>query len=194
MTTETAAALVEARIRESAATIEALLDPSRLAAIAEGARLMADAVSAGGKVLLFGNGGSAADATHIAAELVGRFLVERRALPALSLSDNASAVTAIGNDYGYERIFARQVEALGAPGDVAVGISTSGRSANVLEGLAAARARGLATIGLGGAEPGPLAGAADVCIAVPSTATPRIQEAHALVGHLLCELVERAIA
>ena len=193
MTTDTAAALLAARIRESAATIEALLDPECLESITAAAALVSDALRGGGKVLLFGNGGSAADATHLAAELVGRFLIERRALPALSLSDNASAVTAIANDYGYERVFARQVEALGASGDVAVGISTSGASANVVEGLGAARALGLATVALTGSG-GRLLDVADVCIAVPSDGTPRIQEAHTLVGHLLCELVERDLA
>jgi D-sedoheptulose 7-phosphate isomerase len=193
MTTETAASLVEARIRESAATIEGLLDPACMTAIATAAGLISGALRGGGKVLLFGNGGSAADASHLAAELVGRFLADRRALPALSLSDNASAVTAIGNDYGYARVFARQVEALGVSGDVAVGISTSGSSANVLEALGAARGLGLATVGLGGAG-GALRDAVDVCIAVPSDATPRIQEAHTLIGHVLCELVERDFA
>jgi D-sedoheptulose 7-phosphate isomerase len=193
MTTEAAASLVEARIRESAATIEALLDPACTAAITAAAELVSGTLRAGGKVLLFGNGGSAADATHIAAELVGRFLVDRSALPALSLSDNASAVTAIANDYGYTRVFARQIEAFAVAGDVAFGISTSGTSANVVEALATARRLGLRTIGLSGAG-GALKGAADVCIAVPSDATPRIQEAHTLVGHVLCELVERDFA
>jgi D-sedoheptulose 7-phosphate isomerase len=192
MTTDTAAALVEMRVRESAATIEALLDPACLTAITAAAGVISDALRGGGKVLLFGNGGSAADATHIAAELVGRFLVDRRALPALSLSDNASAVTAIGNDYGYGRVFARQVEALAAPGDVAFGISTSGRSENVIEALRAARRLGVATVGLTGARGG-LGDVVDICIAVPSDATPRIQEAHTLVGHVLCELVERDV-
>jgi D-sedoheptulose 7-phosphate isomerase len=193
MTTETAAALLATRIRESAATIERLLDPACLESIEAAAASMSDALRRGGKVLLFGNGGSSADATHLAAELVGRFLIERRALPALSLSDNTSAVTAVANDYGYERVFARQVEALGAAGDVAVGISTSGASANVAEGLRVARARGLATIALTGAG-GRLRDIADVCVAVPSDETPRIQEAHTLIGHLLCELVERDLA
>jgi D-sedoheptulose 7-phosphate isomerase len=191
MTTDTATALAQERIRESAATIERLLEPACLATVTAAAELLSRTVRGGGKVLLFGNGGSAADATHIAAEFVGRFLTDRRALPALSLSDNASAVTAIGNDYGYERVFARQVEAHGAEGDVAFGISTSGTSANVLAGLAAARERGLATIALTGASAGPARAHADVCIEVPSTATPRIQEAHTLVAHILCELVER---
>jgi D-sedoheptulose 7-phosphate isomerase len=191
MTTD--AALVEERIRASAATIERLLDPACVAAVASAAALIAERVRAGGKLLVFGNGGSAADATHIAAELVGRFLLDRRALPALSLSDNASAVTAIGNDYGFERIFARQVEALGTSGDVALGISTSGTSANVVEALRAARRLGLATIALTGAGAA-LRDVADVCVAVPSRETPRIQEAHTLIGHVLCELVERDIA
>ena len=193
MTTESATALAEARIRESAAAIEALLDPACLAALSDAAERMAAAVHGGGKVLLFGNGGSAADATHIAAELVGRFLADRRALPALSLSDNTSAVTAIGNDYGYEHVFARQVEAHAAAGDVALGISTSGRSANVLAGLATARRLGLVTIGLTGADGGPMAESTDVCLRVPADTTPRIQEAHTVVAHILCELIERGI-
>jgi D-sedoheptulose 7-phosphate isomerase len=192
MTTETAT-LIEQRIGEGAAAIAALADPACVRALTAAGELLSGAVRGGGKVLLFGNGGSAADATHIAAELVGRFLAERRAVPALSLSDNASAVTAIGNDYGYDRVFARQVEAHAAEGDVAVGISTSGRSANVREGLAAARARGLATIALSGADAGPLRAVADVCIEVPSAETPRIQEAHTVVAHILCELIERDI-
>jgi D-sedoheptulose 7-phosphate isomerase len=192
MTTDTA--LVEERIRASAATIEGLLDPACVAAVASAAALIGERVRAGGKLLVCGNGGSAADATHIAAELVGRFLAERRALPALSLSDNASAVTAISNDYGYERVFARQVEAFAAPADVALGISTSGSSPNVLAALAAARERGLATIALTGAAGGRLRDAVDILIAVPADATPRIQEAHTVVAHILCELVEREIA
>jgi D-sedoheptulose 7-phosphate isomerase len=191
MTTDAATALAQERIRESAATIEALLDPECLAVVTAAAQLLARTLLGGGKVLLFGNGGSAADATHIAAELVGRFLADRRAVPALSLSDNASAVTAIGNDYGYERVFARQVEAHGAERDVAFGISTSGTSPNVVAGLASARERGLATIGLTGADGGPVREASDICIEVPSSATPRIQEAHTLVAHILCELVEQ---
>jgi len=193
MTTDTAAALAQQRIRESAAAIEALLDAGCLAAVTSAAGLISSSLRRGGKVMLFGNGGSAADATHIAAELVGRFLAERRALPALSLSDNASAVTAIANDYGYEQVFARQVEAHAAVPDVAFGVSTSGRSPNVLNGLAAARARGLATIALTGADAGPMREHADICIEVPSTATPRIQEAHTVIAHVLCELIERDV-
>ena len=196
MTTEPAATLAErAHPRERRRRSEALLEPDvRRRGGRRGRALIADASARGGKLLVFGNGGSAADATHIAAELVGRFLLERRALPALSLSDNASAVTAIGNDYGFERVFARQVEALGAPGDVALGISTSGRSANVLAGAGrGARARACATIGAdrrrrrrAGATRSTSASScpSDDDAAHPGGATP-------LVAHVLCELVER---
>ena len=183
----------EQRIRESLAVQEKLLDPEMLAAIDRAAGLVADTLRAGNKLLLFGNGGSAADATHIAAEFVGRFLLERRALPALSLSDNASAVTAIGNDYGYELVFARQVVAQGVAGDLALGISTSGTSANVVAGLRAAREIGLTTVGLTGAGGGTMRELCDVCLCAPSDETPRIQEAHTLIAHLLCELAELAI-
>jgi D-sedoheptulose 7-phosphate isomerase len=193
MTTEQAQ-LAERRIRESIEAQQGLLEPALIDSVVRAAEALADALRGGGKVLAFGNGGSAADATHLAAELVGRFLLERDGLPALSLSDNASALTAISNDFGYERVFARQVEALGRPGDVAVGISTSGRSPNVLAGLAAAREGGLATVALTGGDGGEMRQAAGVCIVVPSGDTPRIQEAHTLVAHLLCELVERALA
>jgi D-sedoheptulose 7-phosphate isomerase len=194
MTAEPADRLAERRIRESVEAQQGLLDPSVVGAVVRAADLIAGALRDGGKVLAFGNGGSAADATHFAAELVGRYLLERDGLPAISLSDNASALTAISNDYGYERVFARQVEALGRPGDVALGISTSGRSGNVLAGLTAARAAGLATLALTGGDGGAMRDAADVCIAVPSAETPRVQEGHTLVAHILCELVERALA
>jgi D-sedoheptulose 7-phosphate isomerase len=194
MTAEPADQLAERRIRESIEAQEGLLEPSVVGTVVRAADLIAGALREGGKVIAFGNGGSAADATHFAAELVGRFLLERDGLPAISLSDNASALTAISNDYGYERVFARQVEALGQPGDVALGISTSGRSANVKAGLSAARAGGLATLALTGGDGGTMRDASDVCIAVPSSETPRVQEGHTLVAHILCELVERALA
>jgi D-sedoheptulose 7-phosphate isomerase len=193
MTAEPADRLAERRIRESVETQQGLLEPAVLRAVVRAAEVIAGAMRDGSKVLAFGNGGSAADATHFAAELVGRYLLEREGLPAISLSDNASALTAISNDYGYERVFARQVEALGRPGDVALGMSTSGRSANVVAGLTAARAAGLVTLALTGGDGGSMREAADVCIAVPSAETPRIQEGHALVAHILCELVERAL-
>ena len=148
----------------------------------------------GHKALFFGNGGSAADAQHLAAEFVGRYLCERDPLPALALNANSSAVTAIGNDYGYEQVFARQLQALALPGDVAVAISTSGNSGNVVEGVKCARRLGLFTIGLTGASGGRLRDLVDVLIAAPSDETPRIQECHILVGHALCDAVEQAIA
>ncbi|HEY5907161.1 MAG TPA: SIS domain-containing protein [Vicinamibacteria bacterium] len=148
---------------------------------------------AGGKILVFGNGGSAADAQHLAAELVGRYLVDRRALPAIALVTDPAIITAVGNDLGYEAIFRRLVEAHGRPGDVAIGISTSGRSRNVLAALEWARANGLVTVGLTGGGGGALAGLVDHLIDVPSSETPRIQEVHGLVVHLLCQIVEEEL-
>lgn len=149
---------------------------------------------AGHKIILFGNGGSAADAQHIAAEFVGRFLRERPPLPALSLTVDTSALTCIGNDYEFDKVFERQITALGSEGDVAVGISTSGNSPNVLQGLDAAKAKGIVTVGLTGRAGGQLAKRAQYCICVPSDATPRIQEAHILIGHILCEIVDAELA
>jgi D-sedoheptulose 7-phosphate isomerase len=193
MAAEAALTLLETRIRESVRAQEQLLDATALATIARAADAISLSLRSGGKLIAFGNGGSAADATHVAAEFVGRFLVERRALPALSLTDNSSSTSAIGNDYGFERVFARQVEAFGAPGDVALAISTSGRSANVLAGARAAQGLGMRCIALTGTPGGPLADAVDIHVAVASDATPRIQEAHMLIGHLLCELVEQSL-
>jgi D-sedoheptulose 7-phosphate isomerase len=152
------------------------------------------AYRAGHKALFFGNGGSAADAQHLAAEFVGRYLRKRKPLPALALNTNSSAVTAIGNDYGQNHIFARQLEALASLGDVAVGISTSGNSANVLEAFACARRLGLVTIAFTGSSGGQVRNLADILIAVPSEETPRIQECHILAGHALCDAVEQALA
>ena len=148
------------------------------------------AFAVGGKILLFGNGGSAADAQHIAAELVVRYRANRAALPAIALTTDTSVLTAAGNDYGYESVFARQVEALGRPGDVAVGISTSGRSPNVLRGLAAARAAGLRTVGFCGHDGGAMHEHCDALLCVPAEATARIQEMHILLGHVLCAAVD----
>jgi D-sedoheptulose 7-phosphate isomerase len=145
----------------------------------------------GGKILFFGNGGSAADAQHMAAEFVGRFIPDRPALPAMSLSTDTSILTALGNDYGYDQIFARQIEAHGRSGDVAFGISTSGNSANVLAGIGAARQAGLYTVGFTGEGGGKMTGQVDVLFSVPSRITPRIQETHILLGHSLCELIDR---
>ena len=151
---------------------------------------VAHALRQGRKVLAFGNGGSASDAEHLVAELVGRFERERRAWPAVALTADSSVVTAIANDYGYQRLFARQVEGLGVEGDVAFGISTSGRSPNVVAGLAAARAGGLVTVALTGRDGGEVGAAADIHLNVPEAATPRVQEVHRTILHAICSLVE----
>jgi D-sedoheptulose 7-phosphate isomerase len=161
--------------------------------IEDAASKIATALREGHKVLLFGNGGSAADAQHIAAELVGRFIPDRIALPALSLSTDTSALTAIGNDYGYDKVFSRQVDALGLPGDVAIGISTSGNSPNVLAAIEVARSKSLLTVGFTGEDGGKMNGRADILFRVPSRMTPRIQETHITLGHVLCELVDREL-
>jgi D-sedoheptulose 7-phosphate isomerase len=163
------------------------------AAILAAADALRAALRAGRKVLVCGNGGSAADAQHFAAELVGRFTRERRAWPALALTTDTSALTAIGNDYGFDRVFARQVEAHGRPGDVLVGISTSGGSPNVLAAVETARARGLVTIGLTGRDGGALGRAVNVHLNVPSQSTARIQEVHITLLHVLCDLVEQEL-
>ena len=147
----------------------------------------------GHKALFFGNGGSAADAQHLAAEFVGRYLRNRDPMPALALNANSSAVTAIGNDYGYEEIFARQLKALANPGDVAVAISTSGNSPNVIQAVICARRLGLFTIGITGASGGRLRDLVDLMIAAPSEETPRIQECHILLGHALCDVIEQVV-
>jgi D-sedoheptulose 7-phosphate isomerase len=147
----------------------------------------------GGKLLLCGNGGSAADAQHIAAEFVSRFRRERHGLPAIALTTDTSILTAISNDYGYERVFARQVEALGRPGDMVIGISTSGISASVIAAMRAARNGGMATVGLTGASGGTLVDHVDLCLCVPSHNTARIQEVHITVAHTVCEIVERTL-
>ena len=169
-------------LEESGAALERAID------------LTADALRAGRKLLLFGNGGSAADAQHIAAEFVGRFLRERRPLPAIALTTDTSALTAIANDYGYEDVFARQVRALGTGGDVALAISTSGKSPSVLRAVEACREVGIKTIGLTGGDGGKLAGVVDVSLRVSaSKLSARIQETHILIGHVICELVDRRL-
>ena len=188
---------------EPAAAVKAVVD----ACIAVHERLrsenlqpVADAAAAilavsreGGKVLVFGNGGSAADAQHVATDLVGRFQRERRALAAVALTADSSLLTAVANDYAFDRVFVRQIEALGTRGDLAFGISTSGRSANVVEALRAARARGLTTIALTGNDGGPAGALADIHINVPDPSTARVQEAHRTLIHAICELVEREL-
>jgi len=145
-------------------------------------------------VLIFGNGGSAADAQHFACELVGRFLRERQALAAIALTTDASTMTAVANDYGFDRVFVRQIEALGRPGDVAIGISTSGSSANVLAGVQYAKSRGLKTVAFTGGNGGPIGAAADVHVNVPHALTPRIQEVHRTLIHAVCDQIERELA
>jgi D-sedoheptulose 7-phosphate isomerase len=179
------------RIAASIAAKQALADqlgPS----IAVGRAILAS-YQAGGKLIVFGNGGSAADAQHIAAEFVGRFYIDRRALPAMALNVNTSAVTAIGNDFGFDALFARQVEAFGRPGDIALGLSTSGNSSNVVAGLRAAREGGLVTVALVGERGGKMAEYADHVVTVPSADTPRVQESHILLGHIWSEMVEQAL-
>lgn len=149
-------------------------------------------LKAGNKILLFGNGGSAADAQHIAAEFTGRFVKERRSLPAIALTTDTSALTAIGNDYGFDRVFERQVEGLANNGDVLIGISTSGNSANVIKALETGKDMGCTTIGLSGREGGGMNQCCDMNIVVPSGVTARIQEVHILIGHIICEAVDTA--
>ena len=183
------------RVAESIAASQRLLDaPDAIAATADAAARIAASLRAGGKVVFFGNGGSASDAGHLAAELLGRFALERRSLAAACLSDHTAAMTAIGNDYGYDEVFARQVAGLGRPGDVAVGLSTSGSSLNVVRGLEAARELGMITVAMTGAGGGKVAAVVDVCVRVPSEDTPRVQELCMMLGHTLCELVERELA
>jgi phosphoheptose isomerase len=158
--------------------------------IVRAARAIIKCLHSGGKILFFGNGGSAADAQHLAAEFVGRFVVERQGLPAIALTTDTSILTAVGNDYGFDQIFARQVEALGRPGDVAVGISSSGNSPNVVLAIKSAKTLGLHTIGLSGRDGGTLAKDSDLAITIPSAITARIQECHLAIGHIWCELVE----
>ncbi|WP_243330195.1 D-sedoheptulose 7-phosphate isomerase [Mesoterricola sediminis] len=157
------------------------------------ASLCIKTLTSGGKVLIAGNGGSAADAQHFAGELVSRFYFDRPGLAAVALTVDTSILTAIGNDYGFEKTFSRQVQALGATGDLFIGISTSGRSPNILAGLQEARARGLATIGLTGRTGGTMGEHCDLCLKVPSDSTPRIQEGHSLIVHALCATIESRI-
>jgi len=185
---ETVARVFAESIRLHEAT--AALDPEPVLAAAE---LILGTLGRGGKVLAFGNGGSAADAQHFAAELVGRYRAERRGLAAVALTADTSAITAIANDYGYERVFARQIEALGRLGDVALGITTSGTSPNVVAGLEAALERGIATVALTGGDGGRVAALAHAPIVVPGTVTARIQEVHRTLLHAICELIELRI-
>ncbi|NQT05977.1 MAG: D-sedoheptulose 7-phosphate isomerase [Candidatus Omnitrophica bacterium] len=182
----------EELLKESIGVKEEFLKhgPAKLADIT---KVIAGSLKSGGKLILFGNGGSAADSQHIAAELVGRFKKDRPPISAIALSTNTSTITALGNDYGYETSFSRQLEALARKGDVAMGISTSGNSPNVIEAIKTAEKLGLKTIAMTGRDGGKLAGLADITLKVPSDNTPRIQELHITAGHIICELIEGQI-
>jgi D-sedoheptulose 7-phosphate isomerase len=194
MNGERARGLAVERIRESGKVIGSLAESGEyLKAVTDAAEAMTKCLRAGNKILFFGNGGSAADAQHLAAELSGRFLKERRSLPGWALTTNTSVLTAIGNDYSFDDVFARQVEGIGSAGDLAFAISTSGNSGNVLKAIAAARVKGLATVGLTGRTGGKMTKAVEICIRIPNDQTPRIQEGHILTGHILCELMEEAL-
>lgn len=185
---------VQAAIGVTARLLDAMAaDEALCAATARAAEICVAALRAGRKVMICGNGGSAADAQHWAGELVSRFNYDRPGLAAIALTTDSSILTAIGNDYGYDRVFARQVEALGAEGDVLFALSTSGNSPNVLAALQAARARGIATVGFTGETGGTMAALCDLCIRIPSRSTPRIQEGHEVLGHAICAMIEAAI-
>jgi len=179
---------------EESARIKKAIAESKIDEIASMVKLIITAYKMGGKVVLFGNGGSAADAQHLAGELVGQFKLNRQALPAIALTTNTSTLTAVANDYGYEVAFSRQVEALVNEKDVVIGISTSGNSPNVIEAMKMAKMKGAKTIGLTGGNGGKLAEVADLALIVPSDSAPRIQEAHITIGHIVCELVERELS
>ncbi|MDR1706518.1 MAG: D-sedoheptulose 7-phosphate isomerase [Prevotella sp.] len=182
------------QIQSSILTKELLLkNENIIAAIEKASAIITDAYQSGNKTLLAGNGGSAADAQHIAGEFVSRFYFDRPGLPSIALSTDTSILTAIGNDYGYEKLFSRQVQAQGVKGDVFIGISTSGSSKNVVEALKMAKEKEIFTVGLTGEKHGAMDEFCDICIKVPSLETPRIQECHILIGHIICCIVEESI-
>jgi D-sedoheptulose 7-phosphate isomerase len=189
----TSEALVIQRLRDNLALKQQLLANTgfcqTVAAVGE---TMIEALRQGGKIFFLGNGGSAADAQHLAAEFTGRYLHDRRPLAAIALTTNSSSLSAIGNDYGFDQVFVRPLSALGNPGDVAIGISTSGNSANVIKAMEVSRTKGIVTVAMTG-QRGRLKEVVDFCICIPSDETPRIQEAHILAGHILCEIVEEAL-
>jgi D-sedoheptulose 7-phosphate isomerase len=188
-------AYIDGYFRRSLVALEgAARDAALLRVIAESADAVSRCFSRSGKLLIAGNGGSAADAQHLAAEFLSRFASERRPLPALALTTDTSTLTAIGNDYGFERIFERQLHALGRPGDVFLAISTSGRSANVIAALQAARSVGMTTIGFTGQDASRMCDLCDLCLRVPSAETAVIQQVHIVAGHIVCGLVEQAMA
>lgn len=194
-TTATGEALVQGILTANIQVHEAMREDADLIwGVSRAAKMISQALGRGNRLLIIGNGGSAADAQHLAAEFVGRYRIERRALPALALTANTSTLTAIGNDYGFEDVFTRQVEAFAQPGDVLMCISTSGNSQNILRAALLASALHVKTIGLTGAEGGKLPKCVDLCLRVPSAETPRIQEAHSFIIHAIAEIVESEIA
>jgi len=185
---------IKEQVVEAQRVMTAMLADEKLISILEAAsNACITCLQSGGKILLAGNGGSAADSQHIAGEFVSRFAFDRPGLPAIALTTDTSILTAIGNDYGYDKLFNRQVQALGNKGDVFIGYSTSGKSLNIIKALEEARARGLTCIGLTGNRGGPMRELCDFVLEVPSADTPKIQEGHLVLGHILCGLVERAI-
>ena len=168
-------------------------DKALMSDILEAIKIIIEAYQRGNKTLIAGNGGSAADAQHIAAEFVSRFYLEREGIASIALTTDTSILTAIGNDYGFERVFARQIEALGVNGDIFIAISTSGNSKNIIEAIKRAKDKGISTIGLTGKSGGEMANICDICIKVPSSATPRIQESHIMIGHIICGIVEEEL-
>lgn len=179
-------------IKDSIAVKESVIK-NNIDEIVKIVELAVGCLKGGNKIILFGNGGSAADSQHIAAELVGRFQKERRGLAAIALTTNTSILTAIGNDYGFDEVFSRQIEAIAKKGDIVIGISTSGKAKNVVAGINRAKEMGIKTIGLTGADGGMLTKTADVSLIVSSKVTARVQEAHITIGHIICELVEKQI-
>jgi len=185
---------VKAQIQASIDAKELILkDEALLALVIEAAEKIIAAYRSGKKTLFAGNGGSAADAQHLAGELVARFYFDRPGIPSIALTTDSSIVTAIGNDYGFERLFSRQVQAMGSEGDIFIGLSTSGNSPNILAALDTCQEKGIFSIGLTGATGGKMADKCDICIKVPSNDTPRIQESHILIGHILCCIVEEEL-
>jgi D-sedoheptulose 7-phosphate isomerase len=191
MTRNESMQVVSEQFRATAENLQQMTkDAALLAGVAQVAEACVEALRHGHKILFAGNGGSAADAQHLAAELVSRYAYDRPGLPAFALTTDTSVLTAIGNDYGYERLFARQIEAVGSAGDVFFGISTSGRSPNVLNAFDAARAKGVITVGMTGRAGSQMPARCDYLLRVPSESTPRIQEGHIAIGHAICQLIE----
>lgn len=185
---------IRAQIADSAATKQAILENQELInVIVNVAKACVEVYRHGKKTILAGNGGSAADAQHIAAELVGRYGFDRPSIPSLALTTDTSNLTAIGNDYGYDKVFSRQLEGMSQEGDLFIGISTSGNSQNIINAFESARDRGVTTVALVGRDGGKMGAMADYAIIVPSNATPRIQESHILIGHILCDIIEKEL-